>query len=52
LRREPDRGVRRAEAGIIAPLDDLEKEAVGDGVRIDLEEFPRRISVVKDAVSA
>src|SRR5437879_1017210 len=48
LRGEPHRGVDRAEAVVVLPLHDLEKEAPVEGVRIGVEELAGLGAVVED----
>ena len=52
LRRQPDRGIGGAKAVIVPALDDLEEEALIEGVGVDLEEFAVAFAVVEDLVVA
>src|SRR5262245_15861319 len=52
LRREADRGICGAEAGVGAPLDKLEEKSAVEGLGVDLEIFSRALTVVEHVVGA
>ncbi len=47
---QPDRRVDGAESLVAAPLDDLEEEAIVEGLRIDLQVLGAAVAVVEDRV--
>jgi hypothetical protein len=52
LRREADRSVGGAETLIGPALDELEEEAIGEAMAVDLEELTVTLAVIEDAVGA